>query len=440
MREKSFRRFPYSPKQRLNYFTKSTVSAQRSSVVKRKDRKKIRGKRVVRGARKRLRHFRHASVVAVAVTGLLIILLAPGEAGGLQEPDEKDIPDTVSIIEKVPTDALIEQAEEKIEEEPSVETPGDIGKAATDEAIKTFNNLWVGFYSNLPKILVAIIVLLLAWLSVRLIRIIVNLFTKRWDKSDGLITILAICIWLFAVGVALSVVAGDIRALVGSLGLIGLALSWALQTPIESFTGWLLNSFQHYYIKGDRIAVGEVFGDVYKIDFLTTTVWEIGAPYKQGFVQAEQPTGRLVTFPNNEILAGTIVNFTRDFPFVWDELSFQVANESDLEYTIQVIYKISEMMLGNYMEYPAQKYSEILRKANLDNNVPVKPQVFIQLTESWTDVVVRYLVGARERRKWKSELALKLTLETSKAEHKGKIIPVYPRQQIQMIKELNNDI
>jgi small-conductance mechanosensitive channel len=58
-----------------------------------------------------------------------------------------------------------------------------------------------------------------------------------------------------------------------------------------------------------------VFGDVYKIDVITTTVWEIGAPFRQGFVMAEQPTGRLVTFPNNEILSGSIVNLTRDFPY-----------------------------------------------------------------------------------------------------------------------------
>ena len=32
--------------------------------------------------------------------------------------------------------------------------------------------------------------------------------------------------------------------------------SLPLQTPIESFTGWLLNSFRGYYRVGDRIEVG----------------------------------------------------------------------------------------------------------------------------------------------------------------------------------------
>ncbi len=63
-------------------------------------------------------------------------------------------------------------------------------------------------------------------------------------------------------------------------------------------------------------------------------------------MQAEQPTGRLVTFPNNEVLAGTVVNLTRDFPYVWDEMSVSIANESDLRLAISVLKKIADDLLG----------------------------------------------------------------------------------------------
>jgi small-conductance mechanosensitive channel len=179
--------------------------------------------------------------------------------------------------------------------------------------------------------------------------------------------------------------------------------------------------------------VGEVFGDVYQIDFLTTTVWEIGAPYQPGFVQAEQPTGRMVTFPNNEILTGTVINLTGDFPYVWDELSVSVANESDLNKAMTVLENIALTLLGSYMVAPAQQYARLLAKAGLDDNVPEKPQVFLSTEDSWTNVTIRYLVGARERRKWKSELILRTTQELSKPEYQQTIIPVYPRQQVQII-------
>lgn len=411
--------------------------------------------RAVKGAQSQLKRFKQASILAVALTGFLLLLLTPGEAGYSQDepvqetavvdttgedtaasspatPVREGVPDSVSIIEQIAVEDLLAPVVEEAGAD-SLLAEEDIGRAARNEAVTTLRNLWESFYTNLPKILVAIATLLLTWLLVKLVRFILRKTISRWHSASAVITLVGICMWLFAIGIAISVVAGDIRALVGSLGLIGLALSWSLQTPIESFTGWLLNSFRGYYRVGDRISVGEVFGDVYKIDFLTTTVWEIGAPYRPGFVQAEQPTGRLVTFPNNEVLAGMVVNLTGDFPYVWDELAIAVANESDIREAMAVLERIATELLGDYMQEPARQYRKTLQKAGLDYVVADKPQVFLSIGESWTDIIIRYLVGARERRKWKSELSLRVIEELSKEEFSGKIKGVYPRQQVQIV-------
>ena len=390
----------------------------------------------VSGAQRQLKRFAQASILTVALTGFLLLLLAPSEAGYSQEVDStqvaQDVPDSVAIIEEVAVEDLTSE-ETEAQEDSLAASPGDVGRAAKDEALVTLRNLWDGFYSNLPKILVALVALLLAWGLVKLMQALLRRTIGNWKNSGAIITLATISLWLLAIGLAISVVAGDIRALLGSLGLIGLALSWSLQTPIESFTGWLLNSFEGYYRVGDRISVGDVFGDVYKIDFLTTTVWEIGAPYRDGFVQAEQPTGRLVTFPNNEVLTGTVVNLTGDFPYVWDELAVAVANESNLTVSMQVIDRVANELLGDYMKGPVQQYERILRKANLEYTIATQPEIYVSLNESWTDIVVRYLVGARERRKWKSQLSLRIMEELNRVEHKENIKSVYPRQQVQFV-------
>src|SRR5690606_36729303 len=109
-----------------------------------------------------------------------------------------------------------------------------------------------------------------------------------------------------------------------------------------------------YYRLGDRIAVGDVFGDVYRIDVLTTTLWEAGGPDKP--VQGAQPTGAVVTFPNSEILRANIINYTREFPYVWDEIRVGVALESDPIYTMRVIGEAAREVVGAAMEGPAQSY------------------------------------------------------------------------------------
>jgi small-conductance mechanosensitive channel len=400
-----------NPRRRLGT---SRLAARRAARRPQARRRLARGRRLNLAGRARgsLRRFRQATILAVAITSLLLLLLAPEtSAEELSNGNETTAPAAAEAGEAPPQTAA----------------------EAAEEAVGAALAMWNGFVNSLPRVGVALIALFLAWAIARLVRGLVRRLTRSWQRGEAISALSGIAVWLVASGLAASALAGDMRALVGSLGLIGLALSWALQTPIESFTGWLLNSFQGYYRVGDRVSVGEVFGDVVKIDFLTTTVWEIGGPQRQGFVQAEQPTGRMVTFPNNEVLAGSVVNLTRDFPYVWDELSVQVANESDLRHAMEALRQVAASLLGDQMVEPARAYARRLERSGLVEPIAEVPQVFASMEESWTNLTIRYLVGARERRRWKSELVVRVTEELNRTEHEGKILAVYPRRQLQAI-------
>ncbi len=105
----------------------------------------------------------------MAITGFLLLVLAPSEAGYSQEapPTEEEVPDSVAIIDEVATEELIPDTA-AAENDSIAALPEDVGRAAKDEAIGTLRNLWNGFYANLPKLLVAIVALLLAWGLVKL--------------------------------------------------------------------------------------------------------------------------------------------------------------------------------------------------------------------------------------------------------------------------------
>lgn len=402
--------------------------ARRSGAVRRSRRAGLVRSPVMR-ARSHLRNYRKASLLAVALTGFLLLFMDPGAMGAAQEGDTAD--DTVAAVQdSVAADSAVAIASE----DTIIPRADSLARESTKQATRTLQILGYSFYGLVPKIVIALGIFLLAGLMVRVLRPLLRRVLGQWQRADAFTALFGIGIWLVAIGVAFSVLAGDIRALLGSLGLIGLALSWALQTPIESFTGWMLNSFRGYYRVGDRIAVGDVFGDVAHIDLLTTTVWEYGGPDRPpGFVQAEQPTGRIITFPNNEVLTGTVVNYTRDFPYVWDELVVAVANESELRYAMQVLGSVARELLGEYMAEPAKVYQTLLRRTGLEMAIAGEPQVFVSLTEWGTNLTIRYLVGAREKRRWKSELSLRVMEELNRPENRGRIISVYPRRQIQVV-------
>ena len=297
-----------------------------------------------------------------------------------------------------------------------------------DEAAGTLRELAYGFYAYLPRLLLVLLILGLAAIVAKLARAVLERSLRGWERTAALTAITRLVVFLVAAVAAVSILAGDVRAVVGSVGLLGLAASWALQTPIESFTGWLLNSFRGYYRVGDRIAVGDVFGDVYRIDILTTTVWEAGGAGKP--VAAAQATGALITFPNWEVLRTNIVNYNRDFPYIWDEVTVGVANESDLAYCAEVLQATARGVLGDEMEPAARRYEQLLKREHLLFDVEEVPRVYFSTTDSWTNCTIRYVVPVRSRRKWSSDLLLEISRELARPEHRGRIISVYPRTEV----------
>jgi small-conductance mechanosensitive channel len=176
-----------------------------------------------------------------------------------------------------------------------------------------------------------------------------------------------------------------------------------------------------------------VFGDVYRIDLLTTTVWEAGGPDKP--VQGAQPTGALITFPNSEVLRSNIVNYTRDFAYVWDEVTVGVANESDLAYSMRVARETAKRVIGEAMAGPVEAYRAMLEDTRLPSDIADEPQAYLSQTDAWTNITIRYLVAARERRRWATALILALAEETGKPEHRGKIIASYPSARIAVARD-----
>lgn len=352
-------------------------------------------------AQKRLRQFRRRTQLAVALTALLLLL-----SGHAPEADATSASTALVIQPDVTPDP--------------VEAIGQATGAIRDVVLQ--------FYGFAPRLLIVLVLLALASVVSRFAMALLRRTSRGWERAEAAGAVTRLVIFLLAIVAAVSVLAGDASAVVGSVGLLGLAASWALQTPIESFTGWLLNSFRAYYRVGDRIAVGDVFGDVYRIDVLTTTVWEAGGPGKP--VTAAQSTGALITFPNWEVLRSNIVNYSRDFPYVWDEVAVNVANESDLRYAIDVLEGVARRVLGAEMTEAVEKYERLLKAEHLSFAVDEVPRVYVSSAESWTDCTLRYLVPVRTRRAWSSTLLVAITEELNKPEHRDRILPVYPRREV----------
>ena len=198
-----------------------------------------------------------------------------------------------------------------------------------------------------------------------------------------------------------------------SLGLISLILGFALQTPISSFIGWINILIRAPYHIGDRIQINDFKGDVVEINYLDTTLWEFGGDYLSNDV----PSGRLIRFPNSLVFEAAVYNYSwQKFPFIWNEIPFHVAYESDLEFVSQKIKIIAKNELGKEMEKNVEELKELVKQTPVDE-LDIKEYPFVSYrinANTWVELTLTYLVEPKKASVIRSQLVRKILSELSK--------------------------
>jgi len=192
-----------------------------------------------------------------------------------------------------------------------------------------------------------------------------------------------------------------------SIGVLGLILGLAVQTPVTSFLGWIYILARSPYRVGDRIKIGDATGDVIDVGYLDTTLWEFGGD----FLSTDHPSGRVIKFPNSKILNSTVYNYTWPlFPYIWNEVKFNIAYESDLEFVAETMQRIAAEEVGERMMKQVRVFREILAQTPVDQlEVREHPAVLFRINpNTWLDVIVRYLVHPKEAGRVKSRLIKRL--------------------------------
>ncbi len=207
--------------------------------------------------------------------------------------------------------------------------------------------------------------------------------------------------------IVISVLFVNWYAAVVSLGVFSVILGLALQTTFTSFIGWIYILLRSPYRVGDRIRLGDATGDVIDVSYLDTTLWEFGGD----FLSTDHPSGRVIRFPNSKVLDSIVYNYSWPlFPYIWNEIKFSVAYESDLDFVAQTMQDIAAEELGEAMLERVRTFTHLLAETPVDQlEVRERPTVIFRVNaNTWLDAIVRYVVPPREAGRIKTRLIKKM--------------------------------
>ncbi|MDD5701399.1 MAG: mechanosensitive ion channel [Dehalococcoidales bacterium] len=199
------------------------------------------------------------------------------------------------------------------------------------------------------------------------------------------------------------------QSLLVSYGLIAAGVAVALQDFFKNIVGGIILFIMGVYRVGDRIEINDKRGDVIDIGLQYTTLLEI-----QEWIIGDQPTGRLVTVPNGNILSHAAHNYSKDHHFIWDEISLPITYDSDWKGASRLVLNIVEKETQEVTERARISLLNLSEKYFLPARAEV-PALYLTLTDNWIEMNVRYVTDVRQRRVIKDHLSKFLLEEIQKA-------------------------
>ncbi len=180
-------------------------------------------------------------------------------------------------------------------------------------------------------------------------------------------------------------------------GLLSAGIAVALQRVITAFAGYIVILRGSTFSIGDRIVMGAVRGDVIALDPFQTTIMEMGeSPAEQAdapavWVHGRQFTGRIVTVNNGAIFDQPVYNYTRDFPYVWDEIELPIPYDGNDARAEAIMLEA----VGRYAVRPDEFRGDEAVRLEERYGMSVddlRPCAFYHLTDNWIAISVRFLV------------------------------------------------
>ncbi len=176
------------------------------------------------------------------------------------------------------------------------------------------------------------------------------------------------------------------------VGLLSAGIAIALKEVFTNLAGWLFIESRKPFDVGHRISIGSQKGDVIDKRMFQFTLMEVSA-----FEEGEQSTGRIIDIPNGFIFTNPLINYTKGFGYIWNEIKVLLTFESDWKKAKKMLLEI----VNNDTEVTSEVISQRIRKASkkyMIHYTKLTPIIYTDVKESGVQLTLRYLCEPKQRR------------------------------------------
>jgi small-conductance mechanosensitive channel len=128
------------------------------------------------------------------------------------------------------------------------------------------------------------------------------------------------------------------------------------------------------------------------------------------WVRSRQFTGRIVTVANSRIFDEPIYNYTRDFPYIWDEIALPITYSADRKLAEEILLAAARAHAHTAETVNADEIRRLRDKYGIER-LDLDPSVYYRITDNWLELSVRFLVDAHGVRAKKDRMSRQILKE-----------------------------
>lgn len=181
------------------------------------------------------------------------------------------------------------------------------------------------------NIVAAIAIIIVGMIVARIVSNTVNrlMLSRKIDATvaDFLSALVRYAVIAFTLIAALGRVGVQTASVIAVLGAAGLAVGLALQGSLSNLAAGVLLVMFRPFRAGEYVDLGGVAGTVLSVQIFSTTMRTVD--------------GKIVVIPNGKIIAGNIINFSRE-PARRNEFIIGVSYDADIDQVKQILTRILE--------------------------------------------------------------------------------------------------
>lgn len=182
------------------------------------------------------------------------------------------------------------------------------------------------------------------------------------------------------------------------LGLLSAGIAIALKELFANIAAWIFIIIKKPFEIGHRIEIGAQKGDVIDIRVFQFTLMEVSSAD-----EGEQSTGRIIDVPNHFVFTYPVINFTKGFEYIWNEIKVLVTFETDWELTKKLLTEIVNKDADHLEKKMKEELISTTKKYVIRYN-KLTPIVYTDVKESGVEFTMRYLCSPKQKRTTQNQM------------------------------------